>query len=126
MPTGVLSSSVMIRASQHQTEEKFLDSPPFCRGIAGGVVSQPYFEEHFGIINPSGSVNKSKDVTISSNVVSVLQAGAFFGALGSAPISGRQRFCASCTRADVVIFLQRILDVDGRLSALPSCFASVP
>jgi hypothetical protein len=26
---------------------------------------------------------------VSSNVVSVLQAGAFFGALGSAPISGK-------------------------------------
>jgi hypothetical protein len=59
-------------------------------------VSQTYFETHFGIINPDGSVNKSQDVTISSNVVSVLQAGAFFGALGSAPISGRRRdaFCA--------------------------------
>ncbi|KAF8551962.1 general substrate transporter [Imleria badia] len=58
-------------------------------GIAGGVVSQTYFETHFGIIKPDGSVNKSQDVTISSNVVSVLQAGAFFGALGSAPLSAR-------------------------------------
>ncbi|KAG6372455.1 general substrate transporter [Boletus reticuloceps] len=56
-------------------------------GIAGGVVSQPYFEEQFGIIGSDGKVNKSKAVTISSNVVSVLQAGAFFGALGSAPLS---------------------------------------
>ncbi|KAH0835440.1 metallo-dependent hydrolase [Lanmaoa asiatica] len=56
-------------------------------GIAGGVVSQTYFETHFGIIKPDGTVNKSQDVTVSSNVVSVLQAGAFFGALGSAPLS---------------------------------------
>ncbi|KIJ62504.1 hypothetical protein HYDPIDRAFT_169150 [Hydnomerulius pinastri MD-312] len=56
-------------------------------GIAGGVVSQPFFETNFGLINADGSVNKAKDNEVSSNVVSVLQAGAFFGALGSAPIS---------------------------------------
>lgn len=58
-------------------------------------MSQTYFKEQFGIINPDGSVNKSKSVAVSSNVVSVLQAGAFFGALGSAPLSGR-RCDASC------------------------------
>ena len=52
-------------------------------GIGGGVVSQPYFMEHFGFAD-----NKKKGDEISSNVVSVLQAGAFFGALGSAPLSG--------------------------------------
>lgn len=61
---------------------------PIHRGVAGGVVSQTYFEKHFGIIDSNGKVNKAMDVTLSSNVVSVLQAGAFFGALGSAPISG--------------------------------------
>ncbi|OAX33061.1 general substrate transporter, partial [Rhizopogon vinicolor AM-OR11-026] len=63
-------------------------------GIAGGVVSQPYFESSFGLVNADGTINKSKDTTISSNVVSVLQAGAFFGALASAPLSdwiGRRR-----------------------------------
>jgi len=55
--------------------------------IAGGVVSQPFFETHFGLVNSDGSINKSKDTQVSSNVVSVLQAGAFFGALGSAPVS---------------------------------------
>ncbi|OAX37644.1 general substrate transporter [Rhizopogon vinicolor AM-OR11-026] len=63
-------------------------------GIAGGVVFQPYFEGSFGLINADGTVNKSKDTMISSNVVSVLQAGAFFGALASAPLSdwiGRRR-----------------------------------
>lgn len=52
------------------------------RGIGGGVVSQPYFAQHFGF---DGNTKKKND--ISSNVVSVLQAGAFFGALGSAPMS---------------------------------------
>ncbi|KAI6011833.1 general substrate transporter [Pisolithus marmoratus] len=56
-------------------------------GIAGGVVSQPYFETHFGLVGPDGTVDKVKDTQVSSNVVSVLQAGAFFGALGSAPVS---------------------------------------
>ncbi|KAI6014341.1 general substrate transporter [Pisolithus marmoratus] len=56
-------------------------------GIAGGVVSQPYFESHFGLLGSDGTIDKVKDTKVSSNVVSVLQAGAFFGALGSAPIS---------------------------------------
>ena len=46
-------------------------------------MSQDYFAQHFGFFG-----NKKKGDDISSNVVSVLQAGAFFGALGSAPISG--------------------------------------
>lgn len=87
----------MIRKSWHSGQENCRGSLS-ARGIAGGVVSQTYFQTHFGIINPDGSVNKSKEVAVSSNVVSVLQAGAFFGALGSAPLSGRQpdRFSTSC------------------------------
>lgn len=68
------------------------------RGIAGGVVSQIYFETHFGIM-ADGKVNKAQDVTVSSNVVSVLQAGAFFGALGSAPLSGRRPDASHASRA---------------------------
>ena len=60
-----------------------------CSGIAGGVVSQPYFQRNFGMLNPDGSKNTKRTNDVSSNVVSVLQAGAFFGALGSAPISNR-------------------------------------
>ncbi|KAH8091808.1 general substrate transporter [Cristinia sonorae] len=56
-------------------------------GVGGGVVSQKYFQSHFGLVNLDGSVNTKKSNDISANVVSVLQAGAFFGALGSAPIS---------------------------------------
>ncbi|RDX42416.1 general substrate transporter [Lentinus brumalis] len=56
-------------------------------GIGGGVVSQNYFKEYFGLLNPDGTTNQSKSDNVSSLVVSVLQAGAFFGALGSAPIS---------------------------------------
>ena len=41
-----------------------------------------YFKQHFGLTDTKKTNN------VSSNVVSVLQAGAFFGALGSAPISG--------------------------------------
>ncbi|KAK7682099.1 hypothetical protein QCA50_014685 [Cerrena zonata] len=56
-------------------------------GIGGGVVTQPYFQIHFGIADANGNIDKHKSDQVSSNVVSVLQAGAFFGALGSAPIS---------------------------------------
>ena len=58
-------------------------------GIAGGVVSQAYFQHHFGLIGANGKANAKLVADVSSNVVSVLQAGAFFGALGSAPISSR-------------------------------------
>ena len=54
------------------------------------MVSMTYFKEHFGLVNPDGSPNTKKANDVSSNVVSVLQAGAFFGALGSAPISGKE------------------------------------
>lgn len=57
-------------------------------GVAGGVVSQIAFQEHFGLVDENGKAIKSKVTNVSGNVVSVLQAGAFFGALGSAPISG--------------------------------------
>ncbi|KAJ6506787.1 general substrate transporter [Mycena sanguinolenta] len=56
-------------------------------GIAGGVVSQPYFRERFGFLDANGKPITSKVNAITSNIVSVLQAGAFFGALGSAPLS---------------------------------------
>ena len=56
---------------------------------SGGIVSAPYFLEHFGLINADGSKNLTKINAVSSNVVSVLQVGAFFGALGSAPVSGK-------------------------------------
>ncbi|KAG6871157.1 hypothetical protein C0995_007673, partial [Termitomyces sp. Mi166 len=49
----------------------------------GGVVSLPYFQSHFGL-NDQKHIN-----AVSSNVVSVLQAGAFFGSLGSAPLSAK-------------------------------------
>ncbi|KAJ6582333.1 general substrate transporter [Mycena capillaripes] len=58
-------------------------------GIAGGVVSAPFFLQEFGLLNSDGSLNKQRNADVSSNVVSVLQAGAFFGALGSAPISAK-------------------------------------
>ncbi|KAJ7120579.1 general substrate transporter [Mycena crocata] len=58
-------------------------------GIAGGVVSQNYFRAHFGMLGPDGEPITSKTNAVSANVVSVLQAGAFFGALGSAPISAK-------------------------------------
>lgn len=60
--------------------------------ISGGVVSSKYFLESFGLLNSDGTTDTSKSNAVSSNVVSVLQAGAFFGALGSSPISGVMHF----------------------------------
>ncbi|EDR12046.1 uncharacterized protein LACBIDRAFT_183424 [Laccaria bicolor S238N-H82] len=58
-------------------------------GIAGGVVSQPFFQKHFGLVKADGTIDTKRSNEVSSNVVSVLQAGAFFGALGSAPMSAK-------------------------------------
>ena len=44
--------------------------------------------QKYGLKNPDGTVNKSRKDHISGVIVSMLQAGAFFGALTSAPISG--------------------------------------
>jgi sugar porter (SP) family MFS transporter len=57
-------------------------------GVAGGVVNSKYFQQSFGMWH-DGKANKKKVTEVSANVVSVLQAGAFFGALGSAPVSAR-------------------------------------
>ncbi|EIN06491.1 sugar transporter [Punctularia strigosozonata HHB-11173 SS5] len=58
-------------------------------GIAGGVVSQKFFEQEFDMLNPDLTPNTKKTNEVSSNVVSVLQGGAFFGAILSAPISAK-------------------------------------
>jgi len=54
--------------------------------ISEGVVSQLFFETQYGLAKPNGP-NDSKDI-VSFKLVSVLQASAIFGALGSAPVSG--------------------------------------
>ncbi|KAI0064842.1 general substrate transporter [Artomyces pyxidatus] len=56
-------------------------------GITGGVINSKYFQTEFGIIPESGTPDQRRIDTISSNIVSVLQGGAFFGALISAPMS---------------------------------------
>ena len=44
--------------------------------------------ERYGLKNPDGTANTSRKNHISAVIVSVLQAGAFFGAIASAPVSG--------------------------------------
>ena len=77
-------------------------------GVAGGVVSQLAFEEHFGIVQ-NGKVNASKDNNLSGNVVSVLQAGAFFGALGSAPLSGECFICFYSLVITITVWITSII-----------------
>ncbi|KAJ7574894.1 general substrate transporter [Mycena floridula] len=58
-------------------------------GIAAGVVNNPYFIQQFNLLNADGTRNINKYNTVASDVVSVLQAGAMVGALGSAPLSAK-------------------------------------
>lgn len=82
---GVYSSLGMIVSCKHVNLSRILELNSyvffsFIAGIAGGVVKQKTFTDAFHV--------KASDINdVSANVVSVLQAGAFFGALGSAPIS---------------------------------------
>ncbi|KAG1736510.1 general substrate transporter [Suillus lakei] len=48
-------------------------------GLIGGVLTLPSFEEYFGLLSESASTRAS----VRANIVSVLQAGGFFGALFS-------------------------------------------
>jgi len=67
-------------------------------GIAGGVVQSKYFQIQFGVRPPQGPADQSRIDNVSANVVSVLQAGAFFGSLGSAPVSGMCLYrCRRCS-----------------------------
>jgi hypothetical protein len=61
-------------------------------GVAGGVVQSRYFQIKFGVRPAEGFADQNRIDNVSANVVSVLQGGAFFGALSSAPISGRSPF----------------------------------
>ncbi|KAH6905556.1 sugar transporter [Coprinopsis sp. MPI-PUGE-AT-0042] len=67
-------------------------------GIGGGVVSAPYFLETF-------DKNQKKIDEVSGNVVAVLQAGAFFGALSSAPISCTSHWSANDSLWITTIFV---------------------
>ena len=58
-------------------------------GVAGAIVQSKYFQIKFGVRPAEGPAQQSRIDDVSANVVSVLQAGAFFGAISSAPMSGR-------------------------------------
>jgi hypothetical protein len=70
---------------------------------SGGVVSNTYFQGQFGLLNADGTKNQSRTDAVSSNVVSVLQAGAFFGALGSSAISREYNCIVFHHRTDVAL-----------------------
>ncbi|KAF7327108.1 Sugar transporter [Mycena kentingensis (nom. inval.)] len=86
-------------------------------GVAGAVVGSSFFQQSFGLLDESGKLNKKKSDEISSNVVSVLQAGAFFGALGSAPISGELAPAPTPARTPPSILIAPLAKI-GRRSTL--------
>ncbi|KAL5504781.1 hypothetical protein ACEPAH_7444 [Sanghuangporus vaninii] len=77
-------------------------------GITGGIIAQDSFINHF-LVNEEGIVDSSKVANISGNVVSVLQAGAFFGSLGSAPISSQLGRRLSLICSSIIFALGAIL-----------------
>jgi sugar porter (SP) family MFS transporter len=86
-------------------------------GIAGGVVQAQYFQIKFGFRPAEGPADLNRINDVSSNVVSVLQAGAFFGALSSAPVSAwigrRQTLLAYALIFVVGAVLQTIAGGEG-------------
>lgn len=89
-------------------------------GVAGGVVQSKYFQIKFGVRPAEGSPDQSRIDDVSANVVSVLQGGAFFGALSSAPVSG-----GSCFFLRLSMFYSSCCNVDDPRDLLVSfsvCF----
>jgi len=86
-------------------------------GVAGGIVQSKYFQIKFGIRPAEGPAEQSRIDNVSANVVSVLQGGAFFGALSSAPISawvGRRKTLLAYTLIFVVgAIFQTIANGEG-------------
>ncbi|RDB18783.1 putative quinate permease [Hypsizygus marmoreus] len=70
----------------------------YVTGIAGGVVSQVYFQNHFGLTN-DGMKNVKRTNDVSFIIVCVFRSGAFFGALKVLPPRVRDAFlCCSLPR----------------------------
>lgn len=69
--------------------------------------------QRYGLKNPDGTANTARKNHISSVVVSVLQAGAFFGALSSAPISGKHIQISGIVRA-----FNSLFDIDTEIARL--------
>ncbi|GMK57703.1 hypothetical protein CspeluHIS016_0405370 [Cutaneotrichosporon spelunceum] len=57
-------------------------------GLGGGVLALPTFQKEFGLVDASGKPVPNLS-TLQGNVVSILQGGAFFGALFGAPVEDR-------------------------------------
>lgn len=58
-------------------------------GIIGGVITQNSFKRAFGFSQLSSEAAKKADANLSANIVSVMQAGAFFGALLAFPFADK-------------------------------------
>ncbi|KIK97019.1 hypothetical protein PAXRUDRAFT_137157 [Paxillus rubicundulus Ve08.2h10] len=54
-------------------------------GLIGGILSLPSFQQYFGV----DKISASAQANLNGNIVSILQAGCFFGALSTGLISGR-------------------------------------
>lgn len=57
-------------------------------GLGGGVLKVHSFQQEFGLLAADGTA-VSNIATLSGNIVSILQGGAFFGALFGAPIEDK-------------------------------------
>ncbi|KAL1310582.1 hypothetical protein AAFC00_000860 [Neodothiora populina] len=61
----------------------------FDTGVMGSVLALPSFKKDFGLPTDKSGFSSSKNAEISSNVVSLLTAGCFFGAIAAAFINER-------------------------------------
>jgi hypothetical protein len=86
--TGGLSCLAMIRVYTAPLQQNRPIDYFSASGIAGGIVQSTYFQIRFGVRPAEGPAEQSRIDNVSANVVSVLQGGAFFGAISSAPVSG--------------------------------------
>ncbi|KAF2148171.1 general substrate transporter [Myriangium duriaei CBS 260.36] len=70
-------------------------------GVIGGVLTMPTFKEEYGLVNQP----PSKLANLSSNIVSVIQAGAFLGALIAMWLANKKGRRFSLIFASILVFI---------------------
>ncbi|KAG1778986.1 general substrate transporter [Suillus placidus] len=85
-------------------------------GLIGGVLVLPSFQEYFGLLSESASARAS----LSANIVSVLQAGGFFGALLSTYFGSRFGRKPALLASGVIYLIGSIIQSTAGIGTSPA------
>ncbi|KAG2749931.1 general substrate transporter [Suillus brevipes Sb2] len=85
-------------------------------GLIGGVLALPSFQQYFGLLSESASARAS----LSANIVSVLQAGGFFGALFSSYFASRFGRKPALLASGVIYLIGSIIQSTAGIGTSPA------